>query len=396
MSADLTAERVACVILARGGSKGIPGKNLRKIGGISLIGRSVRAARAATRVGGVYVSTDDSAIADAARQHGAMVIDRPAALSDDEASSEAGWLHALPFIRSHQPSLESLVCLQCTSPFTTGDDIDACLDIMKTQGTQCALSVVENHMFLWTVGKDGLGLGQNHDATAPRKRRQDLPPQYAENGAIYCFETAAFEEVGRRFCGTVSLSVVDHPPIEIDSPADLALCNLIAQNQLSSEVSPSRLRRVRALVTDFDGVHTDNLVTTDQDGRESVTTSRGDGMGLSLLKEQGGLAIMILSKERNPVVLARAKKLGIEVQNAVDDKVAVLEAWLSEKGLDWDALCYVGNDVNDRGPMERAGLSVCPSDSHSDILTIADWTLPKPGGRGALRILCDHLLAIAK
>jgi len=144
---------------------------------------------------------------------------------------------------------------------------------------------------------------------------------------------------------------------------------------------------------DFDGVHTDNLVSTDQNGIETVRTSRGDGMGMSLLRDTGQYQMMILSKERNPVVLKRAEKLQLEVHHAVDDKVAALAAWLAARGLGWADLLYVGNDINDRGAMEQAGLAVCPSDSHPSILGIADWILPLPGGKGALRAMADTLLA---
>lgn len=394
MSPDARPDTVACVILARGGSKGIPGKNLRKIGGVSLIGRAVRAARAARHVGGVYVSTDDAAIAAEARSYGALIIDRPADLAGDTASSEAGWLHALPHVRRDQPALTQMVFLQCTSPFTTGAEIDACLDRMTETGAKCALSVVENHMFTWVEGADGMGHGQNHDSTKPRQRRQDLPPQYAENGAIYCVDIAAFETVKQRFCGPAALSVVDHPGVEIDSPADLALCAQIAHMRAGHEIPTERLAKVQALVMDFDGVHTDNLVHTDQDGRESVTTSRGDGMGIALLRSKRDIAMMIMSKERNPVVEARAHKLGLEVYQAVDDKVAAIETWLAAQRLSWDALLYVGNDVNDLAPIMRAGLSACPSDAYPDILAVCDWILPHPGGRGALRALCDRLISL--
>ncbi len=383
----------ACIVLARGGSKGVPGKNLRRVGGVSLIGRSVRAARAAPSVAAVYVSTDDPAIAAEARRHGARIIERPQDLSGDGASSEAGWLHALETVHGDFPALARLVFLQCTSPFTTGADIEACLAAMTGQGADCALSVIEDHGFLWGLDADGFGSGINHDATRQRQRRQDLPPQYLESGAIYCVDAAAFERTGQRFCGRVALCPVKHPPLEIDTPQDLELCARIAESTGQSDVAPERLAPIRAVVMDFDGVHTDNLVSTDQDGREAVVTSRGDGMGISLLRQAGHWHLMILSKERNPVVLRRAEKLGIEVFNAVDDKVAALDRWLAARDLGWEALLYVGNDVNDAAAMAQAGLSACPSDAHPSILGSADWILPHPGGRGALRSLCDMLLA---
>lgn len=381
-----------CIILARGGSKGIPHKNLRPVGGVSLIGRSVRAGRQAPSVAAVYVSTDDAGIAAEAERHGARIIWRPAELAGDQATSESGWLHGIAQMRADFPALSRLVMLQCTSPFTTGDDIEACLAAMARQGADCALSVVPDHSFLWTHDAAGLGVGVNHDHLAQRKRRQDLPPTFRESGAIYCARLDAFERVGRRFCGTVALCPVDHPPVEIDSVDDLALCTMIAQNG-RVDVDRGRLARVRAVVMDFDGVHTDNLVLTNQDGVEAVVTSRGDGLGLGMLRESGRWKLLIVSKERNPAVLARAAKLRIEVQNAVDDKVAAIESWLAGQGLDWDGVLYVGNDVNDLGPMQRAGLAACPQDAHPAALAAARWILPHPGGRGALRAMCDALLA---
>lgn len=386
-------EATACIILARGGSKGIPGKNLRPVGGVSLIGRAVRAGRAAPSVGAVYVSTDDAAIAAEARLHGARIIHRPADLAGDTASSESGWLHALGPVRADLPALDRLVFLQCTSPFTTGEDIEACLAAMRGQGADCAISVIEDHSFLWRPDAQGFGTGINHDETGPRMRRQDLPPAFRESGAIYCVRADAFERVGNRFCGRVALCPVDHPAVEIDSLRDLDLCSQLARSHGLDSPAADRLGRIRAVVMDFDGVHTDNLVLTDQNGVESVRTSRGDGMGLSLLREAGHWRLMILSKERNPVVLRRAEKLQIEVQNATDDKVAALSGWLARHGLDWGQLLYVGNDINDRAAMERAGLSACPSDAHPEILGLADWILPHPGGHGALRAMADTLRA---
>lgn len=387
----MAAPSTHCIILARGGSKGVPGKNLKKIGGLSLVARSVRAGRAAQGVDVVAVSTDDAAIAAEAAAHGARVIDRPADLSGDGASSESGWLHAMDVLG---PS-ERVVFLQCTSPFTTGADIDAVLARMEDTGAACALSVVEDHGFLWGVGEDGLGQGVNHAHLEPRKRRQDLPPQYLENGAIYAARSDDFRRVGRRFCGPVALAVVTHPPVEIDTPADLAMCQQLALARgAGADIGATRLAPIRAVVMDFDGVHTDNLVLTDETGREAVMTSRGDGMGLGMLREAGRWQLLILSKERNPVVLRRAEKLKIEVSAAVDDKVAWLEAWLGEQGLGWEQVLYVGNDLNDAGPMAKAGLSACPSDAVPEILGTADWVLPAPGGKGALRAMCDALLAV--
>jgi N-acylneuraminate cytidylyltransferase len=343
----------------------------------------------------VYVSTDDAKIAAEAWLHGAQVIDRPTDISGDTASSEAGWLHGLEHAQTMLGPINRAVFLQCTSPFTTGADIEACLAAQQTLGADCALSVVSDHSFLWGLDEDGFGIGINHNESKQRQRRQDLPPSFCESGAIYCVNVAAFQRTGQRFCGTVALSAVDHPPVEIDTLDDLALCSRIAQTRGAPELT-DRLQAIRAVVMDFDGVHTDNLVLTDQNGVETVRTSRGDGMGLGLLREAGKHHLMILSKERNPVVMQRAKKLQIEVSQSVDDKVGALKTWLEARDLNWENLLYVGNDINDLGAMKLAGVSACPSDSHPSALVQADWILPHPGGQGALRSICDALLALPK
>lgn len=384
------------ILLARGGSKGIPGKNLKSVGGLSLVARSVTAARQADSVAGIYVSTDDAAIAAEARKFGARVIERPAALSDDGATSESGWLHALAAIRTDHPAVSRLVLLQCTSPFTTGADIDGCLATMEERGAACAVSVVEDHSFLWTPGPDGFGKGVNHDETGQRLRRQDLPPAYRESGAFYCVRVADFERVGRRFCGPVALYPVAHPPIEIDSPADLQICDMIARSgHDETGIADARLRPITALVMDFDGVHTDDTASVDANGVESVTVSRSDGMGIELLKKSGRFRLLILSKEKNPVVSQRAAKLGLECLQAREDKVAALEEWLSVSGLAWENVLYVGNDINDAAAMQRAGLAACPRDAHPSVVPLAGWVVPVDGGKGVLRAIADRLLAVS-
>jgi len=247
----MSAPHTAAIILARGGSKGLPGKNLAKIGGLSLVARSVVAAMQAKGVDSVWVSTDDAAIAAEARSFGAMVIDRPAALSGDTASSEAGWLHAIPVIERHHSGLSRLVFLQCTSPFTRGQDIDACLAAMSDKGADCGLSVAHDHYFYWQLGADGLGVGTNHNHLEQRKRRQDLPDSFRETGAIYCADAAAFKASGRRFCGTVALCLIDRPALEIDSHSDLAEAEALMQR----DAGAPDLSGVKAVVMDLSLIH---------------------------------------------------------------------------------------------------------------------------------------------
>lgn len=377
------------VIPARGGSKGIPGKNLRPVNGRSLVARSVAAARAATCGPRVVVSTDDAAIAAAARAAGAEVVDRPAAIAGDSASSEAAVLHVLDVLEADGPLPALVLLMQCTSPFTTGADVDAVAAAAARPGAACALSVVEDHGFLWGLDAAGFGTGVNHDHTGRRRMRQELPPQFRENGALYAMRVPAFRAAGNRFCGPVVPVPMHAPHLEIDEPQDLLLCDALAR--VLDVAHRPELERVRVVVTDFDGVHTDDRVLVDQDGREAVTCSRSDGMGVEMLR-RAGLPVLILSKERNPVVAARAAKLQVECLQGIEDKVAALEGWLAARGLGWSDAAFLGNDVNDAGCLARAGLAAVPSDAHPSVKPGA-LVLDRPGGQGAVRALAEMLLA---
>ncbi len=149
--------------------------------------------------------------------------------------------------------------------------------------------------------------------------------------------------------------------------------------------------RIDLLVFDFDGVFTDNRVLTMQDGTEGVFCSRGDGLGIELLRQQK-VNMIILSKETNPVVEARARKLKIPCYFGCDDKLKFLQKHISDLGIRREYTAYVGNDVNDLEPMAWVGFSVAPADSHPEVLKIATHTLKNNGGAGAIREFADKFI----
>jgi len=387
-----TEARCIAVIPARGGSKGVPGKNLREVGGLPLIVRTVRAAKAASRVGSVYVSTDDAAIAAAAEREGAEVIWRPAEISGDTASSEAALLHVLQVLEGRDIRPERLVFLQCTSPFTSGADIDRCAAALDEPAAMAAFSAKLDHGFYWEVDDRGLAKGVNHDDAQPRKRRQELTPQYRETGSIYVMRVSAFLRAGVRFCGPTVLVPIDAPLVEIDTPEDLAVCEAIASQRGESGAGEVDLTGVEALVMDFDGVLTDDRVIVFDDGREAVVASRADGFGLEGLRKRG-LPMLILSKETNPVVSARGRKLQIEVQQAREDKLAYLRGWLASRGIPLQRVAYVGNDINDLACLRAVGFPIAPADARPEVRAVAAYVTSRNGGFGAVREVADMILA---
>lgn len=157
--------------------------------------------------------------------------------------------------------------------------------------------------------------------------------------------------------------------------------------------SPKRFPdQVRLLVLDFDGVMTDNRVWVSEDGRESVAVNRADGLGLARLAKSG-VEVLVLSTEENRVVEARCRKLKLRFAQGVADKRKVLAGWISERGLKAAQVVYVGNDVNDADCFELAGTGVAVADAWPEILERADWVLERKGGYGAVREVCDLILA---
>lgn len=178
--------------------------------------------------------------------------------------------------------------------------------------------------------------------------------------------------------------------MEVDTPADLDLVRALAP-----VVDAPAPLDVDAVVTDFDGVHTDDLAHVDQDGREAVSVSRSDGMGVRLLRE-AGVPFCILSTEVNPVVRARAEKLRVPVTHGLSDKRSALRKWISDEGLDPARVAYVGNDVNDLGCLAEVGWPIAVPDSHPEVLAAARLVLSRPGGSGAVREVCERVLAARK
>ncbi|MFH1409374.1 MAG: HAD hydrolase family protein [Nanoarchaeota archaeon] len=149
--------------------------------------------------------------------------------------------------------------------------------------------------------------------------------------------------------------------------------------------------KIKLLVCDFDGVMTDNKVIFREDGMESVVCNRGDGLGIEML-EKKGIPTLIISKERNKVVMARAKKIRAEVLQGVDDKISLFKEEIKRRGLDKKEVCFIGNDITDIDCMKEAGIGVAVADSYHAALRAADHVTNRKGGEGAVREVCDLIL----
>jgi YrbI family 3-deoxy-D-manno-octulosonate 8-phosphate phosphatase len=443
-----SVRRVLAVIPARGGSKGVPAKNLAPVGGVPLVARAVRECKAARLVTDVVVSTDDHAIAAAARESGAEVVLRPAAIAGDTATSEAAVLHALDAHEAlHGAAVDVVLLVQCTSPFILREDIDGVARAVVEHGADTALTVAPFHGFLWRDTADefaggeahrvdaaataqgalgeavhgmrgeavhgmrgeadtaraatGLGVapadtaggyGVNHDKSF-RPRRQDRPQDLLETGAAYAMDAAGLRKHQHRFFGRTELVRTDPARVlEIDDPHDLARAQALAP--LFDANRPGALPTyddIDAVILDFDGTQTDDRVLIDSDGREFVSVHRGDGLGIAALR-RSGLHMLILSTEQNPVVAARARKLKIPVLHGIDRKDLALKQWCEEQGIAPERVLYVGNDVNDLPCFALVGWPVAVGSAHDVVRGAARAVTTVPGGEGAIREIAGWIL----
>lgn len=221
------ASKVLAVIPARGGSKGIPGKNLRDLGGKPLIAWAIEAALASATVDRVVASTDDPDIAEAARRWGAEVpFMRPAELARDQTPGDAPFRHAVEQL----PGYDLAVLLQPTSPLRNSDDIDGCVRLAQASGKP-VVSVCESDKHpAWMYMLNGAAPIPLLPELAGAERRQDLPPVYVLNGAVYVIQAGALL-AGEPLLGeSISAFVMPRTrSIDIDDELDLRLARAILE-----------------------------------------------------------------------------------------------------------------------------------------------------------------------
>ena len=215
---------VLAIIPARGGSKGIPRKNVAPLGGKPLIVWTIAAAREAELVSRVVVSTDDAGIARVAAQAGAEVIPRPAELAQDTTHTEPVLVHALEYLRAregYQPDVVAM--LQPTAPLRGAEVIDRGLRLLRESGCDCVLTVtpIMNAHLPGSIGEDGAW--QPEYRYGERLFSQQAAAKYTENGAVYLFRREVLETYGNRLGGDVRALVMDPlESVDIDEPGDLA------------------------------------------------------------------------------------------------------------------------------------------------------------------------------
>ncbi len=399
---------VVAIIPARGGSKGIPHKNIKLFAGYPLIAYSIAAAKESEYVSRILVSTDDPEIAAVARDWGAETpFLRPAEISGDTTLDLPVFQHAVRWLAENEGYRPDIVIqLRPTSPFRTPGLVDEAirllLDHPEADSVRGVVPSGENPFKMWRIDEK---TGQMHGlipveglAEPYNSPRQALPKTYWQTGHIDAIRPERTFMAGESMSGKVILPLFLDPAIkvDIDNPSDWEKYEAVLRSGKIRVVTPGAAKRalpknVRLIVLDFDGVMTDDLVTVDENGTESVRCSRSDGLGIRLVKE-AGIAVVVISSETNRVVEARCKKLGIDFVQGTFQKTEKLRKYCQEKKIDSADAVYVGNDVNDIACFPVVGCALVPSDAHEKARAAADIVLTRAGGHGAVREVCDRIL----
>lgn len=380
--------RVVALIPARGGSKGIPLKNIKPLGGRPLIHWTLEAACLSEAIHEVFVSTDDERIAAVVAEFNhpkVRVISRSPETATDTASTESV---VLEFARDH--AFDHLVLIQATSPLLQAGDLDGGLRRYFEGRADSMLSVVRQKRFLWEADANGIARPLNY-VPASRPRRQDFDGFLVENGAFYVTGRAALLASGCRLSGrTMCHEMAEETYVELDEPSDWDAVGAMLVHRSLALVPP--MDRIKLVLTDVDGVLTDGGMYYGSEGDTLKRFNTRDGMGMELLRNHGILT-GIITREQTEIVSQRAKKLQVDILvQGCRDKLPALQQILAERNLKASEVAYIGDDLNDVEVLAHVGFSAAPADAATEAKNSAHYICSRKGGEGCFREFAEVIL----
>lgn len=383
-------------IPVRGGSKSIPLKNIKMLNGKPLVHWTIEAAVDCPAIDKVYVGTDSPAIREKVEEYKQnhpecrerlFSIDRAPHTVTDTASTESAMLDF-----AGKYDFEHIILVQATSPMLRSQHLAEAIVRFEQEQDDSLLSVVGQKRFIWERTSEG-GKPVNYDYKN-RPRRQEFNGYMVENGAFYITSKERLLETGCRLSGKIGLYEMEEETyFEIDEPSDWVIIEHLMKKKTVPQVDTSH---IKLLAMDCDGCLTDGGMYYSENMGEIKKFSTLDGMGLSFLRE-AGIKTAIITGENTEIVANRVKKLKINyLRMGVRDKLSILKEMIEEMGITLKEVAYIGDDVNDVDVLRNVGLSFSVPNGVREAREAAQLVVSKQGGSGAVREVCEFIMANRK
>ena len=389
--------QVVAFIPLRGGSKTIPLKNIKEIAGRPLAYWALDAACGCDLINKVYVSTDSERIKNIIEDYGSEkveVIRRSKETATDLATTESAMLEFAGKI-----DFSDMVLVQATSPLIESVHLEEGINKYFDTHAESLVSVVRQKRFIWKKREDDSIKPLNYDLLK-RPRRQDWSGYLVENGAFYITSKKGLLKSSSRISGrTVCYEMPGETYVELDEPSDWQIAETLLINRKSNRPNStlrSRLKKIKLLVLDVDGVLTDAGMYYGEGEEELKKFNTRDGKGIELIRNMG-IKTAFITSEKTLLVERRAKKLKIDfLFQGVSDKPEVLKKLMEDNNMTPEDVAYIGDDINDIDAMKKVGFSATPADGAKANKTTATYVCKTKGGQGCAREVCDLLIEAKK
>ena len=378
---------VIAFIPARGGSKSIPGKNIKDFCGKPLIYWNLFALEKSELVDEVVVATDSEKIFKKVEEFNfskVKLYKRSAENAQDHSTSEAIMLEYINYAKLASSDIFMLV--QATSPFTRTEDFNNGLKLMNKHDTVFSCAKIKR--FIWD--KEGIPLNYDHNN---RPRRQDFDGTFMENGAFCISSVSDIINHNNRISGNIGIcEMAEYTFVEIDEVEDWIMAEQLFMKNHASEYK-FNFNKIKLFLSDVDGVLTDAGMYYTENGDEFKKFSTYDGMGFQLLQKTG-VKVGILTTEDRELNKRRAKKLGLDFDfHGAKDKLQIVKNLCIKENITLDEVAYIGDDVNCFSLLSHVGIAACPNNAVDKIKAIPNIIqLNKNGGDGVVREFIELIL----
>ena len=378
---------VIAFIPARGGSKSIPGKNIKNFCGKPLIYWNLFALEKSQLVDEIVVATDSKEIFKIVEEFNFLKVKlykRSDENAQDQSTSEAIMLEYINYAKLS--SSDTFMLVQATSPFTSTEDFNNGLNLMSKHDTVFSCAKIKR--FIWD--KEGIPLNYDHKK---RPRRQDFSGTFMENGAFCISSVSDIIKYNNRISGNIGIcEMAEYTFVEIDEEDDWIMAEqLFMKNHIFDY--KTNFNKIKIFLSDVDGVLTNAGMYYTENGDEFKKFCTYDGMGFQLIQKLG-IKVGILTTEDRELNKRRAKKLGLDFDfHGAKDKLQIVKDLCLKENITIEEVAYIGDDVNCFSLLSHVGIAACPNNAVDRIKAIPNIIqLNKNGGDGVVRELVELIL----